>query len=429
MFYAWPTSQLNRCGTTVNVGAPRDVQICNGQLVESVNDGGQPGNGNGAQTVLAMYPRQPFDFAGRTGKVVFDVSNDTQGSHMAWPAFVLTDQPVPAPHDGASSLADFARNSFGVSFAADCQNGQQVEYTQTADSWTVDKMFTTSNYAYNESGFSAVACVKKATALGQMNHIEIRISPTHVEVWATDAGSPTLKQIAIANLNMPLTRGLVWMEDVHYNACKAPGTQCNHTFAWDNFGFDGPVLPRDLGFDVQDATHNGTSGGSLGYLVPTGNSLSLQIPNVQGVENAAAVLLEFTWWPHDLDSITYSLNGHPAHTTTWPYGSAGAFQSHTLAMPVPQAEVVNGTNSLTLTSTDNQYGGVDVANIDLIPAGAGAPGSGGNTTPPTPTPTATTVPPTATSTATAVPPTATPKTTHTYGAVVAKYAKRGDFHA
>ena len=87
-----------------------DVQICNGQVVESVNDSSN-------QTVLAMYPRQPFDFAGRTGVVEFDVSNNTQGPHGAWPAFALTDQPVPAPYDILSGVANNARNSIGVSFA------------------------------------------------------------------------------------------------------------------------------------------------------------------------------------------------------------------------------------------------------------------------------------------------------------------------
>src|ERR1051325_4304576 len=88
-YYGWNASHLNRCGTTVAVGTPRDVQICNGTLVESMSD-------EGAVTMLAMYPKQPMDFAGRLGHVVMDIANDTQGSHMAWPEIVITDQPVPA---------------------------------------------------------------------------------------------------------------------------------------------------------------------------------------------------------------------------------------------------------------------------------------------------------------------------------------------
>jgi hypothetical protein len=49
------------------VGAT-DVIICNGQLRESVDD-------NTDVSVLALYAKQPFDFANRTGTVAFDVSN------------------------------------------------------------------------------------------------------------------------------------------------------------------------------------------------------------------------------------------------------------------------------------------------------------------------------------------------------------------
>ena len=44
-----------------------------------------------------MYPKQPFDFAGRTGTIGFDVSNDTHGTHAAWPEVWMSYKPVPAP--------------------------------------------------------------------------------------------------------------------------------------------------------------------------------------------------------------------------------------------------------------------------------------------------------------------------------------------
>ena len=86
----WVPVQENRCGTTVQVQPENDVTICNGQSVEATND-------DATVTSLAMYPKQPFDIAGRTGTVVFDVSNNSQGTHAAWPEFWYTDQPVPAP--------------------------------------------------------------------------------------------------------------------------------------------------------------------------------------------------------------------------------------------------------------------------------------------------------------------------------------------
>ncbi len=227
--YDWSASDMNRCGMTVHVAPPRDVQICNGTVVDSVSD-------QGAVTVLAMYPRQPFDFAGRTGTINVDVTNDSQGSHMAWPAILVTDQPVPAPYTSSAGVGDFARNSVGVELGADCLNGQLVENGQ-GDSFAVSNIFTTANYANTSQSFAMNGCVKKSSGVGgTMNHIQLQISANSLLVLASDPGSGMLNQIASANFAMPLTRGLVWMEDVHYNAGKDPGTQENHTFAWDNFG-------------------------------------------------------------------------------------------------------------------------------------------------------------------------------------------------
>ena len=42
--------------------------------------------------------RQPFDFANRTGTVVWDVDAKTSGSHGWWLELWITDEPLPAPH-------------------------------------------------------------------------------------------------------------------------------------------------------------------------------------------------------------------------------------------------------------------------------------------------------------------------------------------
>jgi hypothetical protein len=407
--YGWNASQLDKCGSTVSVGTPRDVQICsNGTLVDSVSD-------QGSVTMLAMYPKQPFDFAGRTGRIVVDLSNDTQGSHMAWPEIIVTDQPVPAPTEDSAGVADFARNSFGIALGQDCNNGTFTN-TGTGNSWGISSVWTTSNYAFQLQNFTSTGCVKKSPGpSGPFNHVELRISSSHFELWATDAGSSTLKQVGTGSFQMPLTRGLVWMEDVHYNACKEPGSQCNHTFAWDNFGFDGPVVTRDLTFDAPDA-HQGGSG-NLGYLVPANSKTSITIPNVtsSAIANASAALLTLNWYTREQASITYSLNGHASHTTAWPYGNEDLNKSKTIGIPVALSDIVAGNNTLTLSSSQTSFGGVSVANIDLIMVGAGGmPGGGGGNPAPTSTPvppTKTPIPPTRTPIpATPVPPTPIPPT-------------------
>src|SRR5260370_27221911 len=87
----WSPSTIDGCGGRVSAQPDAsDVIVCNGQLRESSDD-------KEDVTVLAIYPKQPFDFANRTGTVAFDVTNDNTGSHGFWPEFWLTYQPLPAP--------------------------------------------------------------------------------------------------------------------------------------------------------------------------------------------------------------------------------------------------------------------------------------------------------------------------------------------
>jgi hypothetical protein len=178
------------------------------------------------------------------------------------------------------------------------------------------------------------------------------------------------------------------MEDAHYNACKEPGTQCNHTFVWDNFGFDGPILTRDFGFDIPD--QNGANGGSLGWKVPTGQKLVLTVAGVHGTANATGALVEFTWWALTQGSWAIAVNGHPAHNVAWPYGAESTFKSETLAVPVPVSELVEGSNTVSFSSSDSGQGGVSIANIDIILVGAAGPPA--NTPTPGSSPTATAQP-------------------------------------
>ena len=68
-----------------------DIIICNGQMRQATNDNATGAYEAGTVTALTMYPKQPFNFAGRTGTISFDVSNDTQGSHGAWPELWVTE--------------------------------------------------------------------------------------------------------------------------------------------------------------------------------------------------------------------------------------------------------------------------------------------------------------------------------------------------
>jgi hypothetical protein len=404
--YGWANTALNKCGTTVVVAAPRDVQICNGQVVEAIND-------NLGQMDLAMYPRQPFDFAGRTGTVAFDVSDNTQGPHGAWPVFVMTDQPVPAPYNSLPALADNARNSIGVEFNSACLNGV-CGLINNPNCVGVEHIFTTSSYIPADVAFHNDGCVRPSPGAGINNHVEVHLSATSIAVFMTDAGTTApLKLVADAAFTAPLTRGLVWMEDVHYNANKF-GTQQTNTFSWDNFGFDGPVLPRDLGFDIPDnidpsgSAANGLPLNDIGWTIPQfGRSITLTVPGVTNTAGASAALLELNFWPETRETLFYSLNGGPTHSFPWAYGAASpTFEGKTIAMPVPLSEVHDGANTVRISTSDTSNG-VTVANFDLILVAAGG------IVPPTGVTTTTVVVPPTTAAPTTLPPTTLPLTTTT----------------
>ena len=70
-----------------------DSFICGQQFGESNH--WMEGMDDGGQYVMnSNRIRQPFDFAGRTGNVVWDVDAKTEGSHSFWTEVWITDEPV-----------------------------------------------------------------------------------------------------------------------------------------------------------------------------------------------------------------------------------------------------------------------------------------------------------------------------------------------
>jgi hypothetical protein len=179
-------------------------------------------------------------------------------------------------------------------------------------------------------------------------------------------------------MSLTLTRGLIWIEDVHYNGDKDGLDQGTHTFTWDNVGFDGPVLARDLAFDVMDSLvpiTNYPGLFNLGWNVPTSEAapLTLTIPDVYNVDHAVGALLTFNYSTYNPVTISYRVNGGAWHDQPWPFGdcytqndfvSCGA---KTIAVPVDLADVQSGNNAIEFASTD----ATAIANVDLVLQGAG----------------------------------------------------------
>jgi hypothetical protein len=192
-------------------------------------------------------------------------------------------------------------------------------------------------------------------------------------VWGTDAGASALRLLAVAdNLGLTFTRGLVWLNDVHYNARKAVepcecGTQFNHTFVWDNLAFDGPKTYRDLGFDVPDAnvaskpSPDGDPTRRLGYQVGTG-PITLSVSGVRRDQTPTGALVVLNTYSFGQTIPSISINGGPWIDTAWPSWGA-TFLWMSMAIPVPLNQIHDGTNTLTFKSGD---GSTTIANISII---------------------------------------------------------------
>jgi len=288
LYSGWAATQLQTCNGTTTVTPPNDIMICNGQLREASNDNPSGVYDAGTVTTLAMYPKQPFDFAGRTGTVSFDISNDSHGIHAAWPEFWVSNLPVPTPFNHFDSWQALPQHGLGIRFGASvtagqyglCPNGNNLDKRR----WTVDSAVIVRNYIMDDTvglgGVRTKMAVQQLDCVvaspdnsGITNHVELKISQNQIDVYATNAGvvpSPaTLKHIAVVtNANLSFTRGLIWLQDVHYNADKAESgpnipSQRQHTFVWDNVAFDGPFTYRDFSYDALDVNEPNSISGSF----------------------------------------------------------------------------------------------------------------------------------------------------------------------
>jgi hypothetical protein len=411
--YAWANAQLDLCGSEIDVKAESDLRVCSGQLRDATNDNLSGGFEAGTVIALTMYSKQPFDFAGRTGTVSFDVTNDGHGAHSVWPEFWVTDQPVPAPFIHFGSFISLPRHGLAVRLAnaaSDAGNNQgECPHGDNLDKWrwTVDSAAIIRNFVMEDTAsegdpdcLGAETCHHgdlKVNILdcvvapdgpdGGFNHVEMKINQSQIDVYATDAGKTApLKHIAsITGVNLTFSKGVIWIDDAHYNADKGPEgypSQRVHTFAWDNIAFDGPLLKRDLSFDVLDSMAPipaidgiGTKGVFLGWdSTPTKPASVTTLPmKASEIAAASGALLLFNFWVRDAASYTfdYSINGH-AHTYAWPYPDTQSNTIRTLAIPVKLDELVDGPNAVKL-GLANGYGEWAHVNIALLDAGGIVP--------------------------------------------------------
>ena len=204
---------------------------------------------------LSLRARQPFDFEGRTGTVVFDAEGEITGFLQGWVSLSITAEPTPAPsfaieqnfENGAVPRDGVEVHLFELCAADDRIGVAQVNVLR-------DLVET---YYVDDEGGRTPTCV--LTERGALNHFELRISRTHLEVWGSDRSLDgvhfgELTQLFALDVELPFERGYVHITTHNHSSLKYSQDMVDAwTARWDNVGFDGPVIVGAREHSIPDA--------------------------------------------------------------------------------------------------------------------------------------------------------------------------------
>ena len=148
--------------------------------------------------------------------------------------------------------------------------------------------------------------------------------------------------------------------------CQASGTATDdgypeHTFTWDNVGFDGISPYRVLAFDAPDSFITSHQVGAVGLGYPLPPPTILEVPGVYWLQQPTAATVTFNWFAEQPLVPDVRINGGPWHSTPWPFDQQ-AFSWRTFAVPIPVGEIRPGTNAIEFRSGAQTI----VANVDIV---------------------------------------------------------------
>jgi hypothetical protein len=330
--------------------------------------------------------RQPFDFAGRTGTIVFDADGGNAGRAgwlFGWISLEVTEDPAPAP---SFTLAQnwengaVPRNGIEVQLDINC-GGDQIG---------VGKILAYDDHQQLEV-FSTTSDCPLDAVQGKLNHFEVRLSTDHIAVYGTQPSDDgmvfgDLVLLAEADIALPFTRGYVHMTTHnHATMLYSRGAVDAWASRWDNVGFDGPVIGGWREYEALDSLSKPSPGRvDVGWRLAdasTGPFQTIEIHDVDpsGVVSARLALenwsLHYPGEPPTPDfALNYRLNGHAWKARKL---TAGELQmmidlpnagTRSMMLDVDVADLAAGTNILELTTTNapiSFYPPV-VLNVDLV---------------------------------------------------------------
>ena len=306
-------------------------------------------NDGGGFTVQSMRVRRPFDFSGRTGLISFDVDARSMVSlgHGIWWNFMLTEDPEPVPYQDGGALQLFSREGFGIEF----QGGFNCnDYTGSKNS--VSMVFAEHDYEMVSRINPDLRCFD--TQEGVLNHVEIRVSETSLEVSVSDAGKPetlrtlvSLDERSAPNM-FPLgfSRGYIHLQHSHYNAAKSELMPSYASYQFDNVAFDGPVFKTPRAYVVPDSGSSNRGGTNTGYDISEG--VSTVLSGVDLSDATRATLTFNTELYSGQDSFRYRFNGGEWHDVPFFFPGDKGDGARLIVLPVELDELIDGDNAFEL---------------------------------------------------------------------------------
>lgn len=333
--------------------------------------------------------RQPFDFAGRVGTIVFDADSGLVPGigPPGWIALDITEDPVGVPsfqiliNEEGGSLPN---NGFELQFNNACAGGEPKQLT-------VGKLHVFQNYVDTQLSPMNMPCV--SIQLGYMNRYQVLVSQQQIQVFMTPFSAdgthfdaPEL--VFSGTVDLPFTRGYVHLT-THNHATIKYAMGMDAAFSrWGNIGFDGPIFANWREYDAPDtltpkADAQGRAGYNIGYVVPDVSKGTTVTAPFSGVDptGAASARISLTAWylnsgggPLSMYTLSYRLNGNTWHNRLFSPGEISALGGTSLGtidqmLDVLVSELVAGSNTVEFTTTNvpTSYPAV-VQNVTLVVA-------------------------------------------------------------
>lgn len=190
--------------------------------------------------IISFMPRQQFDWAGRTGTLEIDTNIYAFGREW-WDLYITPEDEMlleNATGDEGATGEELPKRGLKFSVLALAPELQLIDNYQAV--WSAGMQ----NYG------SVFANDPARTDATQRRTHRIQISATHWTVSVQKQDGSFYMQSGSFPAPLSFTRGVVRVEHHAYNPRKDGIQDPYFTYHWDNFRFDGPVVPASLSFEA-----------------------------------------------------------------------------------------------------------------------------------------------------------------------------------